>query len=156
MSRLYEHAAKDPEFIALKDKFKEPLQLFHDFAEQQTIEANNSKKGSSKAHSYQRFLIRYILLYQDIFQKDIQELNTFDTLNKIELINKLPDFNAFNRRRYHFFSATFTCFKEFLIHLVSTSEDQSDIEFQTKINNIKNIDDKKSPSQYYKNSSTTS
>ncbi|MHC5226446.1 HNH endonuclease [Ignatzschineria sp. LJL83] len=149
MNQLYEHPATDPKFKAIRKKFEAPLQQFHDFAEQQSIKVGKAQKPSGKAGSYRLYLIRYILLYQEKFKEEIHELNTFDTLRKINRINELPDFRTLNRggldgkKGHGFFSATFTCFKEFLIHLASTSEDQSDIEFQTKINNIKDIDGEK-------------
>lgn len=126
MVNLYKLPASNARFKETKDRYRDVLDNFESYAEQLTIDAGRSIKRSNKAGSYKNYLVRFILLYEDIFNDNIDSLNSFDTLNKFEMIVKLPEFKPFNNKTSRFFSATFSCFNKFLIYENSLAEAQSD------------------------------
>lgn len=126
MVKLNKLPANDPDFIKTRKQFETVLKDFENYAERLTAEAGRAKKRSNKAGSYRNYLVRFILLYQELFGDLITQLDSFATLNKFRKIVNLPEFESFNKDTGRFFNATFVCFTSYLSFKNEQSESISD------------------------------
>ncbi|MDT2987617.1 hypothetical protein P7I26_15390 [Enterococcus casseliflavus] len=128
MYQLHKHPATNPDFQKNKEKFSTDLSEFHDYAEMLTFQAGKVTKRSNKAGSYCNYLVRYTLLYKEIFNEEITTLNSFATLEKLKKIKDIPEFKTFNSNTSNFFSATYSCFEKFLYYKQSKIDESIDLE----------------------------
>lgn len=119
-------SARDSRFIDTKNSYFEPLNMFYEYAEMLTKKAGRVKVRSNKAKDYRDYLVRFIIFYEDIFEDNISNLLTLDSLNKFEKIYELDGFKDFNQTSHNFYSATLNCFRSFLIERINSAEILSD------------------------------
>lgn len=126
MVQLYKLPATDKRFKSIKKKYEVFLNDFLIYAERLTIEAGRVTKRSNKARSYRNYLIRFVVLYEDNFIDSIDEISSFETLNKFRKVTNLSGFKEFNQKTGRFFNATLSCFISYLSFKNSFLEAQSD------------------------------
>lgn len=118
--------ATDQRFLSTKSLYSDSLKEFYNYADLLTQKAGRVKVKSNKAGSYEKYLVRFIIFYEDFFQDSVGNLLTFETLAKFRKVSALDGFDGFNKKTSHFYSATLTCFTSFLAYKNQETELISD------------------------------
>lgn len=132
--------AKDPIFIHTREKHRDSLLLFQEYAEYLSLLSGRMNKlTSGKATSYVNYLVRLIILFEDNFPTSIHDLLSFDTLRKLEVVVTNSQFKQYNAAEGNFPNATFKCYLSFINHYSTSLDDIGDI--YTVENSIQTDDD---------------
>jgi len=126
--------ATDEDFMLARNKYKVIYDEFRQFAELLTEQAGNAIKPSGKSSSYARYLIRFVILYEEIYKDTIEELASFNALKKFEKLSSSKDFKEYNQMENRFPSATIACFRAYVTSKKMLEEENTD----TVLNNILN------------------
>lgn len=131
--------ATDEDFILTRTKYKVIYDEFRQFAELLTEQAGNAIKPSGKSSSYARYLIRFVILYEEIYKETIEELASFNALKKFEKLSSLQDFKEYNQRENRFPSATIACFRAYVTSKQMREEENNDTELNSILNSTSSI-----------------
>lgn len=127
--------AKEEVYIQVKARYELAYIDFEEFAERLTLEAGNAKKSSGKAGSYARYLMKLIVLYEEIFTESMGGIDSFNALKNFEKLSKLKDFNKYNTNENYFPSATIACFRAYITFKNLEQETIEDINLNTPFSN---------------------
>lgn len=120
--------AKDPLFSHTREKHRDSLLLFQEYAEYLSLLSGRMKKSTSgKAVSYVNYLVRLIVLFEDNFPTGIHDLLSFDTLRKLEVVVADEQFKPYNAAEGNFPGAAFNCYVSFINHYTASLDDLGDI-----------------------------
>ncbi|ARF16101.1 HNH endonuclease [Sporosarcina ureae] len=120
--------ANNPIFIQTREKHRESLMLFHEYAEYLSLLSDRMNKSTSgKATSYVNYLVRLIILFEDNFPTAIHSLLSFDTLRKLEVVVTDDQFKQYNTAESNFPNAAFKCYLSFTNHYTVSLDDIGDI-----------------------------
>ncbi|MGX2944203.1 HNH endonuclease [Enterococcus alishanensis] len=136
-------SATDQRFVAVKELYSEHLHEFYDYANMLTQKAGRVKVKSNKAASYEKYLVRFIILYEDYFKDDVPNLLTFESLFKFKKVSALDGFKEFNKETNHFFSATLNCFTSFLSYKNQAAELISDEILNNELSQLSKLQEQK-------------
>lgn len=122
--------ANDPLFIKTKEMHKGDYDYFKKYAEILSERSGRVKASKSgKGHSYANYLIRLVVLYQELFEYEVNNLLTFTTLKEIEKVVHSENFKKYNSIEDGFPNAAFNCYLSCVTHL--NSEKEEIVDFQT-------------------------
>ncbi|MEB6256784.1 HNH endonuclease [Mammaliicoccus sciuri] len=127
MFEFHNISTKNEEYVDTKEKYAHELKNFEKYAEDLTNKAGKAIKGSQKASSYKRSLVRLIIGYNLIFNETIETIEDFEAYKKLLKITELKGFKEFNKNTNHFYSATIGCLLSYLTSLNSINEDEVDL-----------------------------
>lgn len=114
--RIY---ANDPLYKFYSQKFKEELKRFEKFL---VKESNFPKSG--KPSSYRSYLTKFLVHLKEIFDVDVTQLESLQTVEQIERLTKIPHFEEFNQETNRFYSATFSAFKRYIKKIAEINEEE--------------------------------
>lgn len=114
--------ASENHFKHVRERFSEELQRFKNYAAFLTIQAGQSKGNSGKPSSYERYLAKCVVLYEEIFQQSFPPLQTREALHAFNQLRALPNYHAFNQSEFRFPNAAINCFESFSVHTDTLSE----------------------------------
>lgn len=135
--------AQEPIFEDVRNKHEKVYNDFLKFAEELSFKKEATKKKSGKAASYARYLVRLVILYEEIFNKEIIDLDTYVALHQLEELENLPGFKKYNQDEGRFPNATLGCYKLYIVAKHMAQEEQTDSKLNYSLNNsdtIKNED----------------
>lgn len=119
--------AKESLFIKIREKHKKEHDYFQQYADELSKKSSNDKnKLSGKGRSYAAYLMRLIILYQENFNTEIENILTFKTLKEIEKVVTSEKFKKYNQEENRFPNATFNCYISCVAHLNSEKENVAD------------------------------
>lgn len=142
-SRFRTIYAKDEEYIRYRENYSQLFEEFKGFAEQESLDGGNVQKNSGKADSYARYLIRLIILHDEIISDKLDSNNLIEMYNKLLKLFDIEGFKEFNSKGKNFYSATLNCFKRFVSYsnnLKNKSEIIKDIEEDYRLDTEEMID----------------
>lgn len=114
--RIY---ANDPLYKFYSQKFKEELKRFEKFL---VKESNFPKSG--KPSSYRSYLTKFLVHLKEIFDVDVTQFETLQTVKQIERLTKLPHFVEFNKETKGFYNATLSDFKRYIQKIAEINEEE--------------------------------
>lgn len=114
--RIY---ANDPLYKFYSQKFKEELKRFEKFLKK---ESNFPKSG--KPSSYRSYLTKFLVHLKEIFDVDVTQFETLQTVKQIERLTKLPHFVEFNKETKGFYNATLSDFKRYIQKIAEINEEE--------------------------------
>lgn len=96
------------------------------------------KSESGKPDSYARYLIRLVILYEEIIGDKLLEIKTFEAIKKIEILRDAfkDEFRIYNIREARFPNAALNSFISYVAYLNSESEEMIDNELNYDINKL--------------------
>jgi len=134
MTRFEKIPTSNPDYIRMKENNIRTYNEFKNYAQYLTNHAHKSKKESGKASSYARYLIKLLVLYKNIFHEEIEDLNSFSTIQKLGNLKALADFKDFNKQENRFPSATINCFIKYMEFKTNEEvEKKVDLEFDEQL-----------------------
>lgn len=114
------------------------LDVYEDFIRFNLAVQDKEKvtKVSGKPRSYASYLIRFIIIYEDIFKDGIEDITTFESIKKIERlrIHYPLEFKAYNKGEGYFPSASLNSFTAYVTQLHSFAEEIQDNDLNYDIN----------------------
>lgn len=127
-------SARDTLFINIKGIHKDDYTYFLKYADRLTKKSGRAKNNNSnKGRSYANYLIRLVILYQEYFDKKINNLLTFTTLKELEKVVLSEGFQKYNDNENRFPNATFNCYISCVTHLNAKTEDIVDLQFNENL-----------------------
>lgn len=120
--------AQLPIFQETKEKHKDFYKKFVSYADMLTKANGKASKKSGKASSYARYLMRFIILYEEHFEQDVSSLHTFHAVKQLERLTVLDGFQRYNKDENHFPSAAFGCYRSYVTHLHTLEDDIPEID----------------------------
>lgn len=136
-------AAEEQIFEDIRNKHGKVYNNFLKFAEELSLKKGAAKQKSGKASSYARHLVRLVILYEETFNKEIMDLDTYLALHQLEELGNLPEFKKYNQDERRFPMATLSCYKSYIVAKHMAQEERTDAELNYSLNNsdaIKNED----------------
>lgn len=114
------------------------LDVYEDFIKFNLAIQDKEKvtRGSGKPRSYASYLIRLIVLYEDIFKDRIEDVTTFNAIKKIEQLRvRYPhEFKSYNKGEGHFPSASLNSYTAYITQLRNLAEEMLDNDLNYEIN----------------------
>lgn len=94
------------------------------------------KKVSGKSASYARYLIRLIIIYNDIYQNHIGDITTFNSVKNLEKLRSeyTEEFKKYNEEESRYPNATLNSYISYVTQLYSQVEDPIDEALNYDIN----------------------
>lgn len=116
-------SAKESLFIKVREKHKKEHSFFQQYASELSKKTSNTKNNvTGKGRSYADYLIRLVILYEENFNLEIEELLTFQTLKQIEKVVISENFKIYNQKESRFPNAAFNCYISCVTHLNAKKE----------------------------------
>lgn len=99
----------------IKYKYEDLLNDFRDYAEVETTLAGKSTGHSGKPSSYQNYLIRLIILYNDFFQNNpVPSYYRVDGYHKLSRLREVDGWAEYNQMEGRFPSGALSCYGRFV------------------------------------------
>lgn len=112
MIEFREISAQDPKYKKLYKRFEIELKRFEIFLRKE------SSPNSGKPSSYKRYLVRFLVHLEEIFDVSVLNIESIDTVENIERLINTSNFSRFNQETNRFYSATFAAFKRYINTIV--------------------------------------
>ena len=95
-------------------------------------------KSSGKPRSYASYLIRWIIIYEDIFKDKIDNITNFDAIKRLERLKTYfpNEFKKYNKEEGHFPSASFNSYISYVTQICGKEEEYKDNELNYEINRL--------------------
>lgn len=134
MTKFEKIPTSNPDYIRMKENHLDVYEEFESYAQYLTDKADKAKKASGKARSYARYMIKMLVLYNNIFHEEIENLISFSTIQKLENLKALADFKAFNQQENRFPNAAINCFIGYIkFKKNEIIEENVDLEFNEEL-----------------------
>lgn len=134
-------AAKERRTKELENMFVELLKEFENYAEALTVKAGNSVKGSGKASSYRRYVVKLLVLSEEYHQDQVTPEDLLDINNRLLEIRQFEGYNEYNISEDRFPNAAINCYNQFVETKVPINQEdlikQNEIDYAlSETNNI--------------------
>ena len=123
--------AKEEIFKETRQRFEQELEQFEQYADYLTVKQGKAQTKSGKARSYASYIVRGIILYEEIFATPFPLLQTREAFCALDQLRQLPNYAEYNRSEARFPNSAINCFDSFTIHLDTLKEHQIDYMIDT-------------------------